>query len=38
MAEEAANSYEKLNNAVSSLGEGYNSLDKLTRGTKEWNE
>ena len=37
-AEEAAENYNKLNNAFENLGERYTDLNKLTKGTKQWNE
>jgi flagellar capping protein FliD len=37
-ADAAAESYNDLNNSLKNLGDKYDSLKDLTRGTKEWND
>ena len=37
-AEKTAEAYEHLDEALTSLGDKYEVLDKLTQGTKEWNK
>lgn len=37
-ADKAAESYNELKNTITELGDKYSALEKLTRGTEEWNE
>jgi hypothetical protein len=37
-AEEAAEAYNDLSDSLASLGDQYKTLDKLRKGTEEWNK